>query len=207
MLRGEVYPTPFDCPLRFWAVVWAPLYRAVRTRYKTTPSLGTERGGARAGMRADAHRRQRTLSSFSRLDPLWVRNQSNTINAQEFHTRMGERGMRVSGERDTTTTTSTMSDIGDYTQPDISVGYYNNNINNVGYRRLHTFGYRVSRARRRTQLKTAEKGRQKEQSGLRNISESGSVRVVPRQGSTVRSPWEDGSRGRFYEMVSSGYGL
>ena len=44
-------------------------------------------------------------------------------------------------ERDTTTTTSTMSDIGDYTQPDISVGYYNNNINNVGFRRLHTFGY------------------------------------------------------------------
>ena len=74
VLRGEVYPTPFDCPLRFWAVVRAPLYRAVRTRYKTTPSLRTERGGARAGMKADAHRRQRTLSSFSRLDPLWVRN-------------------------------------------------------------------------------------------------------------------------------------
>ena len=34
-----------------------------------------------------------------------------------------------------------MSVIGDYTQPDISVGYYNNNINNVGYRRLHTAGY------------------------------------------------------------------
>ena len=34
-----------------------------------------------------------------------------------------------------------MSDIGDYTQPDISVGYYNNNIYNVGYRRLHTLGY------------------------------------------------------------------
>ena len=144
VLRGEVYPTPFDCPLRFWAVVWAPLYRTVRTRYKTTPSLGTKRGGARAGMKADAHRRQRTLSSFSRLDPLWVRNQSNTINAQEFHTRMGERGMRVFRERgilqqqhqqrrisatthsrisqsdtSTTSTTSTMADIGDYTHSDI----------------------------------------------------------------------------------------
>ena len=124
VLRGEVYPTPFDCPLRFWAVVWAPLYRAVRTRYKTTPSLGTKRGGARAGMKADAHRRQRTLSSFSRLDPLWVHNQSNTINAQEFHTRMGERVILQQQHQ------QCRSDIGDYTQPDISVGYYNNNINN-----------------------------------------------------------------------------
>ena len=67
---------------------------------------------------------------------------TDTINAQEFHTRMGERGMRVFRERgilqqqhqqcrisatthsrisqsDTTTTTSTMSDIGDYTHSDI----------------------------------------------------------------------------------------
>ena len=57
-------------------------------------------------------------TSFSRLDPLWVRNQSNTINAQEFQTRMGREGCVCFGRE----------------------GYYNN-INNGGYRRLHTAGY------------------------------------------------------------------
>ena len=69
-------------------------------------------------MKADAHRRQRTLSSFSRLDPLWSAI-GPTLSMHKSSTRgWGREGCVCFGRE----------------------GIYNNNINNVGYRRLHTVG-------------------------------------------------------------------